>query len=75
MSDHNRWLDWKIRNGFAARGHVGGFRHPKGLVAGVIYRLFFKRSEPERPKQTEGGEVFKQSVGGTLGASGRTNGD
>ncbi len=69
---HNRYLDWKLRHGLATRGHVGGRMHPKGLVAGVIYRLFFKKHDSE----LEGGpKVFDQTVGGALGPSGKMNGD
>lgn len=70
---HNRWLDWKIRHGLATRGHTGGRMHPKGLVAGVIYKLIFKRFDKTGAEQSKGGQIFKQSVGGTLGASGKTN--
>ncbi len=72
MSNHNRWLDWKIRHGLAVRGHTGGIMHPKGLVAGIVYKLFFKWRAPEQPEQSQ---VFHQSVGGTLGSSGSTNGE
>lgn len=72
MSNHNRYLDWKIRKGLATRGHVGGRMHPKGLVAGVLYKLFFKKHDCEL---VGGPKVFDQTVGGTLGSRGNMNGD
>ncbi len=67
---HNRWLAWKMKHGLAARGRVGGAMHPKGLLAGLLYKVYFKKFnvEPDGPR------VFKQNVGGTLGASGKVNG-
>ena len=61
---HNRWLDWKIRHGLASRGRVGGKLNPKGILGGLLYKYYFSK-HPEKP-----GTVFKQSVGGSLGASG-----
>lgn len=71
----NRWLDWKIKHGLAARGHVGGIKCPKGLVAGLLYKLFYAKNAPPRPDQTTGGIVFEKSVGGGIGPSGNMNGD
>lgn len=66
----NKWLHWKLEHGLATRGHVGGRMHPKGLVAGVLYKLFFKKCDCE----FEGGpKKFDQTVGGTFGAAGNMN--
>lgn len=70
---HNRWLDWKIRHGLATRGRTGGKMNPKGLLGGIVYKLFFKRYDTG-PK-TDERAVFTQHVGGTLGARGETNGE
>ena len=68
---HNRWLDWKIRHGLASRGRVGGKLHPKGLLAGLLYKYHYSKSEVA----LVGPQKFQQSVGGTLGASGKVNGE
>ena len=79
---HNRWLDWKIRKGLAARGRVGGKLHPKGLLAGLLYKYYYrKRFQADCESAQRAGQViadrrtFQQSVGGTLGASGKVNGE
>lgn len=60
-----------MRHGLAARGRVGGLLHPKGLLAGLLYKVYFKKRNPE-PK---GPQTFKQHVGGTVGAAGKVNGE
>ena len=74
MGGHNRWLDWKLKHGLAKRGRaVGGVMSPRGLVAGLLYRLYFRKRDVivEIPKNT----LFTQDVGGELGMTGSTNGD
>jgi hypothetical protein len=63
---HNRWLAWKLKHGLASRGRVGGALHPKGLLAGLLYKYHFKKYD----RASKEPRVFQQSVGGTLGPSG-----
>ena len=72
---HNKWLDWKIRNGLAVRGHAGGTMHPRNIFMGVLYKVYFKRQAPAQIEQTRGGQVFKQPVGGVVGSAGKVNGE
>lgn len=74
MAHHNRWLNWKMKQGLAARGRTGGPLNPKGLIAGLLYKVYFKKKEVAT-EPTGKGRVFKQSVGGSLGASGSVNGE
>ena len=68
---HNRWLHWKIQHGLATRGRVGGLLHPKGLLAGLLYKVYFKKRNP----QLKGPQTFTQNVGGSVGAAGKCNGE
>lgn len=74
---HNRWLHWKIQRGLAPRGRVGGKLSPKGPLAKILYNVYFHRTESTVEASTlpEGGTLFKQSVGGTLGPTGTMNGE
>ncbi len=69
----SKWLDWKIRNGLASRGRVGGWMHPKGVISGLLYKYHFKKFDtgPRSDDQA----VYTQPVGGTLGAAGKINGE
>jgi len=71
MKNHNYWLDWKIQQGLAPRGRANGKLSPKGRLAKFLYRVYFHRTE----STVEGGTLFKQSVGGTLGPTGTMNGE
>ncbi len=76
-SGHNHWLDWKIRHGLASRGRPGPL-HPKGWRANLLYNLYYRKFDvkPVDPEVTDTGpRVFKQNVGGVLGASGTMNGE
>lgn len=68
---HNRWLAWKMKHGLAARGRVGGPMHPKGLLAGLLYKFYYRKFDT----QPKGPRVFKQSVGGSVGPVGKCNGE
>lgn len=68
---HNRWLAWKLKHGLATRGRVGGVMHPKGIFAGLLYKFYFRK----RDTQLEGSQTFEQSVGGSVGPTGATNGE
>ena len=72
MSEHNAWLAWKMKRGLAARGRPGPF-HPTGVLATILYHVYFKHHEPVR--EETGAIIFTQDVGGTLGPSGKTNGE
>lgn len=63
---HNRWLAWKMKHGLATRGRVGGKMHPRGLLAGLLYKFRYRVLDisPTGPRQ------FKQDVGGSVGPSG-----
>ena len=75
MGNHNHWLDWKIRHGLAARGRTGGPLHPKGFIAGLLYKAYYSKFDVQPVDTQPGPRVFKQDVGGTLGAVGKTNGE
>jgi len=66
MRNHNRWLDWKLQHGLAIRGRSDTPLCPKGVIAGLLYRFRFHKFDKKSAKP----QVFKQSVGGILGASG-----
>lgn len=78
---HNYWLDWKLRHGLAIRGRGQIPFCPKGLVAQFLYRVHFKKVDVQPDDQSEaleqppGKRVFKQAVGGALGAAGKCNGE
>ena len=70
-NEHNHWLAWKMKHGLATRGRVGGVMHPRGLLGGLLYKFYYHKFDT----QPEGPQVFKQSVGGEVGAAGKCNGD
>jgi len=76
---HNRWLAWKIKQGLAPRGRADGKLNPKGRLAKFLYRVYFHKTEStvevEVGETPEGGRLFKQSVGGSLGPTGTLNGE
>lgn len=49
---HNKWLDWKIRNGLAHVGKTNDGRgplNPVGWFPKLLHRLYYKRyDEPRR---------------------------
>jgi hypothetical protein len=60
-----------MRHGLAVRGQTGGALHPKGLVAGILYKLFYSKNAV----LLEGPQTFTKSVGGSLGPTGKMNGE
>ena len=72
-NQHNKWLAWKLKHGLATRGHAGSDQfHPKGLFAGLLYKLYFRKRDPSA---NGGPQTFTQNVGGVLGPVGKTNGE
>ena len=67
---HNRWLNWKLNHGLAPRGRSGQLK-PVGAMAKLLFRMHFKKFnvEPQGPR------LFTQDVGGTLGATGKIDGE
>ena len=68
---HDRWLHWKIQHGLATRGRVGGRMHPKTIIGGLLYKFYYRKFDTP----SEGPQVFEQSVGGSVGPVGKTNGE
>lgn len=68
MSEHNRWLDWKIKKGLVHRGRSNNAPEPKGVIATALNVLYYKSKHAATKEPT-----FKQGVGGTLGMAGKTN--
>ena len=73
MNRDNKWLAWKIKHGLAPRGRPGPLK-PTGIIAKVLYNAYFRFHEVTEPEES-GAIKFTQQVGGTLGPSGRINGD
>ena len=71
--EHDRWRHWKVQHGLVSRGRPHKLV-PVGFLGKLLYHLYFKHHEPDYGPQQEGGRVFKQDVGGTLGPSGKVNG-
>ena len=73
--EHNRWLNWKLNHGLAYRGRPAPLR-PKGALAFIMYHLYFRFKEDFREETTNAVALtYHQDVGGTLGPSGKTNGE
>ena len=70
-NQHNRWLAFKLKHGLATRGRVGGRMHPKTIIGGLLYKFYYRKFDTS----PEGPQVFEQSVGGSVGPVGKTNGE
>jgi hypothetical protein len=66
------WLGWKLNHGLAARGRPAPLK-PKGVIAKVLYFFHFRYIKIEAV--STGAATFTQEVGGSLGPSGKMNGD
>jgi len=74
-NQHNRWLSWKVRHGLAHRGRASaGSLKPKGVIAKVLYVLYFRWQAIPTPYTMKegGGKLFHQNVGGSVGSTGET---
>lgn len=78
-TQHNRWLQWKMDNGLAAKGRTEGVvLRPRNMLTRALARYFIKPM-PAAPKAKRadmnepGHRVFKQNVGGSVGSSGKVN--
>lgn len=62
---HDKWLDWKIRNGLANRGPTGrGTWAPKSFFGGLLYKVWFKRYDKTSPLPPK--DTFTQDVRGCV---------
>lgn len=73
MSTNNKWLAWKLKRGLAYRGRPAPMQ-PKGALAHILYWFYYRHSDVTGPVTTDA-ITFTEQVGGTLGPSGKTNGD
>lgn len=69
---HSRWLDWKMKHGLACRGRPAPM-NPQGTLAKLLYRLHYHKHDIEATPEGGPPQTFKQSVGGSIGPSGRVN--
>ena len=67
-NEHNRYLAWKMKHGLATRGRAGGKMHPKTIIGGLLYRFYYRKFDTS-PR------LFKQAVGGSVGPTGKMNGE
>lgn len=76
MSQHNYWLQWKLKYGLAVKGRAAGRPlKPTNMLARFLAKHFIKGvpaivdvNEIEVP----GRRVFKQDTGGSVGPTGGT---
>jgi hypothetical protein len=73
MSEHNKWLAWKLKKGLAYRGRPAPMQ-PKGFLAKVLHFFYYRFKDVKGPMETNA-VTFTEQVGGTLGPSGKTNGE
>lgn len=76
----SRWLQWKIGRGLTYRGRITKDLSPRGVIAKVLYLLYYKRVHNKQVARanetsTKPPTVYHQRAGGTVGPRGQTNGE